>query len=248
MTGYACGGPNEPCIPPLNRPYFRWNANADRNTIAKAAVQAAGYSLINPPTPTFRDVPVTSQFYTYIETAYAHHILDGYPCGTGCLDFRPTDNTIRGQIAKIIANTRLYIQYEAYPPPINPYPGSNNFDVTYPSPFTYGLRTIPSGLLNGHTVGYNQYRVELKDMMYTLAAKQYIMNTGYTDFWFAATKSTSGTCTSGYYSNAFTNVPGILIGTGCGGAPIIEITSPAAINPTYRYSTQFTEVDLEPFN
>jgi hypothetical protein len=242
MTGYACGGPNEPCIPPLNRPYFRWNANADRNTIAKAAVQAAGYSLINPPTPTFRDVPVTSQFYTYIETAYAHHILDGYPCGAGCVDFRPTENTIRGQIAKIIANTRFYIQYEEYPVDLHPYQGSNNFDYGFSSPLTYGLRTIPSGLLNGRTVGTHQYRVEVKDMLYTAAAKQYIMNTDDTRFWFPVRVADSTiNCISGQYSNGFTNIPGIFIGSYfCGGAPELEITVPTAIDTSYRYSTQFT--------
>ncbi len=30
MQGYQCGGPNEPCVPPANLPYFRPNANATR--------------------------------------------------------------------------------------------------------------------------------------------------------------------------------------------------------------------------
>jgi hypothetical protein len=34
MSGYECGGPDEPCAPPWNRPYFRWR-NA-MNTVTRA--------------------------------------------------------------------------------------------------------------------------------------------------------------------------------------------------------------------
>jgi hypothetical protein len=34
MTGYPCGGPNEPCGPG-NRPYFRWGNDATRGQVAK---------------------------------------------------------------------------------------------------------------------------------------------------------------------------------------------------------------------
>jgi hypothetical protein len=35
MSGYACGGPGEPCVPPDNLPYFRPNKNATRGQTAK---------------------------------------------------------------------------------------------------------------------------------------------------------------------------------------------------------------------
>ena len=34
-TGYACGGPGEPCMPPQNRPYFRTNGLTTRGQITK---------------------------------------------------------------------------------------------------------------------------------------------------------------------------------------------------------------------
>jgi hypothetical protein len=35
MSGYACGGPGEPCVPPGNRPYFRPFANVTRGQASK---------------------------------------------------------------------------------------------------------------------------------------------------------------------------------------------------------------------
>lgn len=35
IGGYPCGGPNEPCFPPLNRPYFRPNADVTRAQMMK---------------------------------------------------------------------------------------------------------------------------------------------------------------------------------------------------------------------
>jgi hypothetical protein len=35
ISGYPCGGPGEPCIPPQNRPYFRPNNNATRGQTSK---------------------------------------------------------------------------------------------------------------------------------------------------------------------------------------------------------------------
>ena len=39
ISGYACGGVGEPCVPPGNRPYFRWTADATRGQMAKIAAQ-----------------------------------------------------------------------------------------------------------------------------------------------------------------------------------------------------------------
>ena len=48
ISGYTCGGPGEPCVPPGNRPYFRWGANATRGQIAKIDAIAAGYRRPDP--------------------------------------------------------------------------------------------------------------------------------------------------------------------------------------------------------
>jgi hypothetical protein len=35
VSGYDCGGAGEPCVPPLNRPYFRINASVTRGEASK---------------------------------------------------------------------------------------------------------------------------------------------------------------------------------------------------------------------
>jgi hypothetical protein len=37
ISGYTCGGAGEPCVPPQNRPYFRWGADATRGQMSKIA-------------------------------------------------------------------------------------------------------------------------------------------------------------------------------------------------------------------
>jgi hypothetical protein len=39
ISGYTCGGPGEPCVPPGNRPYFRWGNNTTRGQLAKIAAR-----------------------------------------------------------------------------------------------------------------------------------------------------------------------------------------------------------------
>ncbi|HEY6072963.1 MAG TPA: S-layer homology domain-containing protein [Anaerolineales bacterium] len=110
VTGYPCGGPGEPCDP-QNRPYFRPNAFVTRGQLSKIDVIAAGWPQINPVNNTFQDVLPTNPFYTYIETAACHGIINGYPCGgvgEPCVPpdnkpyFRWFNNATRGQIAKIV--------------------------------------------------------------------------------------------------------------------------------------------------
>ncbi|MFL5732504.1 MAG: S-layer homology domain-containing protein [Chloroflexia bacterium] len=79
---------------------FRWNANINRGQLCKVVVLAAGWSLINPGTPSFDDVPTRDTFYRYVETAYDHAVISGYADGT----FRPYTPAIRGQICKIVYN------------------------------------------------------------------------------------------------------------------------------------------------
>ncbi len=120
MSGYSCGAvPDEPCVAPGNLPYFRPGANATRGQISKIVVNTAitvlGWVLAAPADNTFEDVPPGSTFYQYIETAYAHNVLGGYPCGSlpagECVPpgnkpyFLPANNATRGQTSKVVSNT-----------------------------------------------------------------------------------------------------------------------------------------------
>jgi len=97
VSGYDCGGPGEPCGQ-YNRPYFRPYAFVTRSQLAKIVVSAARWALISPPAPRFRDVSRSSNFYSVVETAVCHGVIGGYSDGT----FRPYNQAIRAQIAKIV--------------------------------------------------------------------------------------------------------------------------------------------------
>ncbi len=111
ISGYPCGGVNEPCVPPLNRPYFRPGNNATRAQISKIVGISAGFQEAVPSAQqTFEDVPGTSTFWIYIERMAGRGIIGGYPCGSPgepCVAplnrpyFRPNNNATRGQISKI---------------------------------------------------------------------------------------------------------------------------------------------------
>ncbi|HKP54868.1 MAG TPA: S8 family serine peptidase [Chloroflexia bacterium] len=114
MGGYPCGlVPEETCIPPDNRPYFRPNASATRGQLAKIVSNAAG--LGGDPTGIFyTDVPEDHTFYSWIMRLTSLGVMSGYPCGTipeePCDEesrpyFRPFNNVTRGQASKIVANT-----------------------------------------------------------------------------------------------------------------------------------------------
>ena len=49
MSGYACGGHGEPCVPPDNHPYFRPNNNVTRGQAAKITANTF-FPNCNPPT------------------------------------------------------------------------------------------------------------------------------------------------------------------------------------------------------
>jgi hypothetical protein len=113
ISGYACGGVGEPCVPPANLPYFRPNSNATRGQISKIDSNAAGFSDA-PSGQQFEDVVIDSTYCTYTYRLVSRSIMSGYPCGsTGepCVPpgnlpyFRPNNNATRGQTSKIVANT-----------------------------------------------------------------------------------------------------------------------------------------------
>jgi hypothetical protein len=106
IQGYPCGGPGEPCP----GQYFRPNNNVTRGQLSKILVLGKGWTLANPSTATFADVPTGDTFFPYVETAFAHGMINGYPCGSPgepCGQpaqpyFRPANNAIRGQVSKML--------------------------------------------------------------------------------------------------------------------------------------------------
>ncbi|HUS14801.1 MAG TPA: S-layer homology domain-containing protein [Chloroflexia bacterium] len=110
ISGYTCGSPGEPCDP-QNRPYFRPGLNVTRGQLAKIVVGARHWSVLNPATRSFEDVPSTNPFYVFIETAVRHGVISGYSCGgpgepcvppTNRPYFRAFSTATRGQASKII--------------------------------------------------------------------------------------------------------------------------------------------------
>jgi hypothetical protein len=109
ISGYDCGGPGEPCDTG-RRPYFRPWAAITRGQLSKVIALARGYTIPNPATPTFTDVPAGSPFYGYVEAVAANHIVSGYDCGSPGEPcdagrrpyFRPGNTATRGQVSKLV--------------------------------------------------------------------------------------------------------------------------------------------------
>lgn len=80
---------------------FRPEGAITRGALVKMAVQAAGWELVKPQKPTFRDVGADSPFYSYVETAAAHGILDNVAAPGGL--FQAGKEATRGETAAIIA-------------------------------------------------------------------------------------------------------------------------------------------------
>lgn len=111
MSGYACGGPGEPCIPPNKLPYFRPNNNVTRGQLSKIVSNTIGYSESHSEQG-FQDVLTSDTFYIWIQRLASRNIISGYACGSpgeacgaGNLPyFRPNAPVTRGQSAKIVYN------------------------------------------------------------------------------------------------------------------------------------------------
>ncbi len=98
MGGYLCGlVPEEPCIAPDNRPYFRPNASATRGQLAKIVSNSAG--LGGDPTGMFyTDVPEDHPFYVWIMRLTSLNVMSGYACGgenEPCDDQQPCHTSAR---------------------------------------------------------------------------------------------------------------------------------------------------------
>jgi hypothetical protein len=59
ISGYPCGGPGEPCLPPISPPYFRPNNNVTRGQTAKIVTSSFFPGCQDPtPTPTAISTPM----------------------------------------------------------------------------------------------------------------------------------------------------------------------------------------------
>jgi hypothetical protein len=91
---------------------FQPNAGTTRAQLAKMLALAYQWPLLQPAIPSFYDVPTTSQFYVYIETARDRGIINGYPDGT----FRPNNPVTRAQAAKMLVLARGWLPlFPSYP-------------------------------------------------------------------------------------------------------------------------------------
>jgi hypothetical protein len=118
MGGYPCGAEAEPCVPPLERPYFRPYNHATRGQLSKIASNAAGFAESHSE-QTFADVGPDAPFYLWVERLAYRGLIGGYPCGginpeTGesepCDElhrayFRSGNLVTRGQTSKIATLT-----------------------------------------------------------------------------------------------------------------------------------------------
>lgn len=114
MSGYACGGPGEPCEGAGN-PYFRPVSPITRGQIAKIVANAAGLTAAAG-AQLFQDVPPDAPFYVWVNRLAMRGMMGGYPCGGpeepcegGNLPyFYPNASATRGQLAKIVSNAAGY--------------------------------------------------------------------------------------------------------------------------------------------
>jgi hypothetical protein len=109
---------------------FRPFNDITRGQLSKIASNAAGFN-DNQTTQMFEDVPVGSTFFQYIGRLASRGFINGYACGQlgePCVPpdnlpfFRPYNDVTRGQMSKIVSNTKGYTdtptgqQFEDIPP------------------------------------------------------------------------------------------------------------------------------------
>jgi len=76
---------------------------ASRAEVALVLVKARGYTIYDPPEPTYNDVAETSSIYKETETLVLHHVLDETPCSSGVgICFRPDDLITRAEFSEMV--------------------------------------------------------------------------------------------------------------------------------------------------
>jgi hypothetical protein len=120
---------------------FRPDNNTTRAQIAKMVVLGMGWPLLEPVNPTFVDVPAGTEFYPYIETAYIYGIVSGYPCGSGCLEYRPYNNVTRSQLSKMIVLAKNWPLLEPTEPTFNDVAPGSTFYSYIETAFSHTIIT-----------------------------------------------------------------------------------------------------------
>jgi hypothetical protein len=126
---------------------FRPNNNITRGQVAKVIMVADGFQIINPPNPSFEDVPYGSAFYQFVETAAAHGIISGYNCGgpgEPCDAarrpyFRPFNDVTRGQLSKMVTLAKGYNLLDPAQPTFSDTPRTNPFFNVVETAYAHGL-------------------------------------------------------------------------------------------------------------
>ncbi len=77
---------------------YRPNSNVSRGEATKISVAVSGWSLLNPPTASYNDVPTNHWAYQFIETALSH----GANANDGGGYFRPNAAATRAETAKLL--------------------------------------------------------------------------------------------------------------------------------------------------
>jgi len=139
---------------------FHPDSTASRAQFAKMIVTARGWTLVNPATPSFSDVPAGSAFYPYVETAKAHGTLSGYSDGT----FQPSNSISRGQISKMIVTA---FAWPLVVPTVGSFSDVPLGSTFYPYVETAKAHTILSGYSDGTFRPSNSAtRAQLSKMLY----------------------------------------------------------------------------------
>jgi hypothetical protein len=133
---------------------FRPYNNSTRGQLSKMIAAGFGWSIQNPASPTFADVPPSHPFYSVVETAYAHGIISGYTCGgpgEPCDAahrpyFRPGADVTRGQLSKMIVIARGWAPLTPATPAFRDVPASHPF-------YSYIERMAAQGVISGYACG-----------------------------------------------------------------------------------------------
>lgn len=133
---------------------FHPYANITRAQLTKMVVGGLGWTLVNPVSNTFADVPPSHTFYTVIETAAAHGVISGYTCGgpgEPCdaqhrAYFRPQNAVTRSQLTKIIVLAKGWGTIQPTTPRFVDVPASHTF-------YGYVEQAAAKGIVNGYLCG-----------------------------------------------------------------------------------------------
>jgi S-layer homology domain len=131
---------------------FKPNNNVTRGQLSKIVSNSAGFN-DDQTVQMFQDVPNGSTFFQYIGRLATRGYIGGYPCGgpgepcgpTNLPYFRPSANSTRGQVSKIVSNAAGF----------NDPPGAQMFeDVTPGSTFFDFIQRLASrGVVGGYPCG-----------------------------------------------------------------------------------------------